>query len=109
MATSWGCHEVRWHTGQVRDCGRGAGSGWLMLPMVPCMDFAAAFNAMREHDQRVTREGWNGEGMWLAIQWPGEDSKMRRPYIYMSPEDGGLVPWDSSQTDLFATDWQIVP
>lgn len=109
MATSWGFQEVWRHTGHVMDGGRGGGSGWLMLPMVPCMDFTAAFNAMREHDQRVTREGWNGEGMWLAIQWPDEGSRMRRPYIYMSPVDGGTFPWTASQMDYFATDWQIVP
>lgn len=72
------------------------------------MDFSTAFNAMREHDHRVARDGWNGEGMWVAIQWPDEHSKMRRPYLYMSPVDGGLMPWEPCQMDLFATDWQIV-
>lgn len=72
------------------------------------MDFGAALNAMRENDQRVTRRGWNGEGQWVELQWPDEHSKMRRPYIYISPVDGGLVPWAPSQTDLLATDWEIV-
>lgn len=72
------------------------------------MDFGAAFQAMREHDHRVTREGWNGEGQWLAIQWPDEHSKMRHPYIYGVPVDGGPVPWLMSNADLFATDWKIV-
>jgi hypothetical protein len=77
--------------------------------MVPCMDFCAALQAMREHDQRVTRDGWNGKGMWVAIQWPDEHSKMREPYVYMSLADGGPVPWVASHADLLATDWRIVP
>lgn len=72
------------------------------------MDFGAALNAMREDDQRVTRRDWNGEGQWIGLQWPDEHSKMRRPYFYISPEDGGLVPWVISQADLLATDWEIV-
>lgn len=79
-----------------------------MVPRVPGMDFGAALAAMREHDHRVTREGWNGEGQWVAIQWPDNHSKMGRPYLYMSPVDGALVPWVASQSDLLATDWQIV-
>ena len=80
-----------------------------MVPMVPCMDFAAAFTAMREHDHRVTRDDPAWEGQWLAIQWADEDSRMRRPYLYASPPDGGLVPWSLANPDLFATDWQLAP
>lgn len=72
------------------------------------MDFGAALNAMREDDQRLTRRGWNGEGQWVTLHWPDEHSKMRRPYFYISPVDGGLVPWMPSQTDLLATDWEVV-
>lgn len=96
------------HSGQVIE-GRGS-TGWLvMVPMVPCMDFSAALTAMREHDQRMTREGWHGEGMWVAIQWPDDHSTMRRPYFYLSPVGGGPVPWVASHSDLLATDWQLVP
>ena len=61
-----------------------------------------------ENGQRVTRAGWNGPDQWLALQTPDENSKMRKPYIYISPVDGELVPWLASQTDIWATDWAIV-
>jgi hypothetical protein len=57
--------------------------------------------------RRVRRAGWNGKGMWLAIQYPDQNSKMNMPYVYMSTVVGQLVPWLCSQTDLLASDWQI--
>lgn len=54
---------------------------------------------------KVARVGWNGKGMWLALQRPDEHSKMTLPYIYMSTVTGDLVPWLASQTDLLAEDW----
>lgn len=58
--------------------------------------------------QRVSREGWNGKGMWLALQTPDSGSKMTLPYIFMSTAQGDLVPWLASQTDLLAEDWSVV-
>jgi hypothetical protein len=60
------------------------------------------------HGSKVTREGWNGPGQYLELQVPDEHSKMRKPYIYISPVDGELVPWLASQTDLLANDWMII-
>lgn len=71
------------------------------------MDFGAALEYLKE-GERVSREGWNGKGMWLKLQEPDENSKMKRPYIYMSPVDGDLVPWVASQSDLLAEDWVYV-
>lgn len=65
-----------------------------------------AVSQMRQ-GSRVRREGWNGKGMWLALQMPDEYSKMGLPYVYMSTVDGRLVPWLCSQTDLLATDWEL--
>ena len=56
---------------------------------------------------RVRRSGWNGKGMWLALQIPDKNSKMTLPYVYMSTAQGQLVPWLCSQTDLLAIDWQL--
>lgn len=67
-------------------------------------NFAAALAALL-NGERATRRGWNGQGMWIALQTPDANSKMTRPYIYMSTVDGDLVPWVASQTDLLATDW----
>lgn len=57
---------------------------------------------------RVRRAGWNGKGMWIAIQKPDAHSKMTEPYIYMRTVHGGLIPWLCSQADLLAIDWEVV-
>lgn len=56
---------------------------------------------------KVRRSGWNGKGMWLALQVPDAHSKMSLPYVYMSTAQGDLVPWLCSQTDLLAVDWEL--
>ena len=71
------------------------------------MDFGDALRHLKGGD-KVSRAGWNGTGMWLALQTPDEHSKMSRPYIYMSTVDGRLVPWVASQSDLLAADWEVV-
>lgn len=69
------------------------------------MNFGLALSFLKEGGA-VTRDGWNGKGMWLRLQEPDAHSKMGRPYIYMSTVDGDLVPWVASQTDLLAEDWR---
>lgn len=69
-------------------------------------DFGWALTALKD-GFRVTRTGWNGKGMWLALQVPDEMSKMTLPYIYMTTVKGDRVPWLASQTDMLATDWQL--
>lgn len=68
------------------------------------MDFGEALTELKG-GSKVTREGWNGKGMFVEMQVPDEHSKMRRPYLFMSPVDGDLVPWVASQSDLLAEDW----
>lgn len=58
-----------------------------------------------QHGLKVARVGWNGRGMYLALQLPDENSKMTLPYIYMKTVQGELVPWLASQTDVLSTDW----
>lgn len=70
------------------------------------MNFGNALAALRS-GKRVTRSGWNGRGMFIELQTPDEHSKMRKPYIYVSPIDGELVPWVASQSDLLANDWMV--
>lgn len=70
-------------------------------------DFGLALDALRG-GRRVSRNGWNGKGMWLDLQAPDADSKMTQPYIFMRTADGSLVPWVASQTDLLARDWAEV-
>jgi len=69
------------------------------------MDLGSALHVLRDGG-KVTRAGWNGAGQWIALQVPDENSKMRKPYLYISPVDGEFVPWLASQTDILATDWE---
>lgn len=71
------------------------------------MDFGEALYALK-HGEKVARVGWNGKGQFIKMQVPDENSKMRHPYLYISPVDGNLVPWVASQTDLLATDWFVI-
>ena len=77
--------------------------------------FGEAIEAMRVGAQ-VCRAGWNGKGIFCAIQPPDEHSKMSAPYIYI--DTTGLdtanpmapkvrVPWLASQTDMLARDWVV--
>lgn len=69
--------------------------------------FAGALYALKA-GKKVQRSGWNGKGMWLALQVPDAHSKMSLPYIYMKTADDKLVPWLASQTDLLSEDWAVV-
>lgn len=71
------------------------------------LTFGEALIALKEN-KKVTRLGWNGANQWIKMQVPDEHSKMRKPYLYISPVDGELVPWLASQTDLLAEDWIII-
>lgn len=70
-------------------------------------NFATAITLIKS-GMKVARQGWNGQGMFITAQFPDTNSKMQRPYIYMSPVDGYLVPWVASQTDLLAEDWYLI-
>ena len=70
-------------------------------------DFGYALEGLRK-GLKAQRTGWNGRGMWLALQTPDAGSKMTLPYIYMSTVQGDMVPWLASQTDLLATDWFVI-
>lgn len=72
------------------------------------MTFSDALFALKS-GSRVARDGWNGKGMWIELQHPSRSSKMTLPYIFLCTADGNLVPWVASHTDLFASDWAVVP
>ena len=68
----------------------------------------------------VQRQGWNGKGMWLGfcvrthLVIHGGDGAAyteapSQPFIVMRTADRKYVPWLASQTDLLATDWQVLP
>lgn len=72
--------------------------------MEPSFDFGEALKKLKA-GLKVSRAGWNGKGMWLALQQPDANSKMSLPYVYMKTAQGDLVPWLASQTDILANDW----
>ena len=71
------------------------------------MNIGGALEELKD-GQKLTRVGWNGPEQYLKLQVPDEHSKMTLPYIYIRTVQGDLVPWLASQTDLLATDWQVV-
>jgi hypothetical protein len=71
------------------------------------MNFGQALELLKQR-REVTRLGWNGRGMWIAMQVPDANSKMTLPYIYMKTVEGDLVPWLASQTDILADDWEAI-
>lgn len=83
------------------------------------MNFGQALERLKA-GKLVTREGWNGKGMFLflvqgstfkvnrepMLQHFGPDIQMTyRAHIDMKTVDGSVVPWVASQTDLLAEDW----
>lgn len=76
--------------------------------MDPTISFSGALLALKD-GRRVARAGWNGKGMWVALQVPDAHSKMTLPYLYMKTADDKLVPWLISQTDALADDWTVLP
>ena len=77
------------------------------LGTITTLTFGGALESLKA-GEIVSRLGWNGADQWLALQKPDGNSKMRKPYLYISPVDGELVPWLASQTDLLAEDWFVV-
>lgn len=95
------------------------------------MNFGEAIQAMRD-GKRVSRSGWNGKGMWLALWRPGTYAASSELFdncpalrdhalearsksldvcgsIVMKTADGSvLFGWLASQTDMLANDWGIV-
>lgn len=91
------------------------------------MNFGQAIESLKE-GSKVARQGWNGKGMYLAIQTgsviakeharggiakcladEGKESITINPHIDMKAADGTcVVGWLASQTDMLAEDWVIV-
>ena len=73
----------------------------------PIYSFSEALQYLK-CGKKVSRIGWNGKDMWIALQVPTEESKMTSPYIYMKCANGKFCPWLGSQTDLLAEDWMVL-
>lgn len=72
---------------------------------------------------KLTRAGWNGKGMFIYLVRGSSFAVNRppllgiypegtvidyRPHVDMRTVDGSCVPWVCSQSDLLATDWEVV-
>lgn len=75
------------------------------------LTFSQALVALK-NGERLARQGWNGVGLHIQIQYPDNHSYMTLPYLFMEyPKghktypDGCRVPWLASQTDLLMDDW----
>ncbi|MEG0431034.1 MAG: DUF2829 domain-containing protein [Anaerovoracaceae bacterium] len=82
------------------------------------MNFGEALE-MLKHGCKVTRDGWNGKGMFLLYvpteKWViiaeiglGIPKENLLPWIGMKTADGKFSPWIASQTDMLAEDWNLV-
>lgn len=94
--------------------------------MNEALTFGDALKALKD-GRRVARRGWNGKGMWIALQEgsviPAEAARggaakgraeegateiVILPHIDMRAADGSIVVgWLASQTDMLAEDWVL--
>lgn len=86
------------------------------------MNFGQALQALKD-GQKVSREGWNGKGIFLFLV-PGSTFEVNRApllgvypagttvryhsHVDMKTAQGEVVPWLCSQTDMLAEDWGVV-
>ena len=86
------------------------------------MDFGDAIRAMK-NGKRVSRDGWNGKGMFLFLVNDSTFTANREPllsimgegtqvqyhaHIDMKTAQGYVVPWLASQSDMLADDWVVI-
>jgi hypothetical protein len=86
------------------------------------VDFSEAIRLLKA-GVAVTREGWNGKGMFIYLVGEGrypagtptgkaiaagqpDNLVPYRPYIAMKTAQGDVVPWVASQSDVLAEDWR---
>jgi hypothetical protein len=89
--------------------------------------FGEALEALKQ-GKRITRQGWNGKGMWLFLLPAGSipahivhDPALKEiveanggtidalPSIRMKTADNKILTgWLASQSDMFAEDWIIL-
>lgn len=85
-----------------------------VIPKTADMRIGDALDALKR-GEKVARKGWNDKGMWLVrvTRWSGNVGAMPpdyeyAPFIVLKTADNTLVPWDASQADSEAMDWQVI-
>ena len=86
------------------------------------MNFSQALESIKAGN-KVSREGWNGKGMFIFLVNGSTFTVNRAPLLGIYPEGtvinyhahvdmktatGEIVPWLCSQTDMLADDWGVV-
>ena len=89
------------------------------------MDFSAALRNCKD-GFKISRDGWNGPNQYVVYQRSYPDGVainvntadalhlpigtvcVFAPYLLMRNAQGVFVPWQASQGDLLAEDWQVV-
>ena len=69
-------------------------------------DFGTAIDFLRE-GIAMRRLYWNWDHK-IELQNPDKNSKMTEPYIYITTEDGNILPWIASHSDILKIDWYKV-
>lgn len=98
----------------------------------PVFDFGSALAHLRAGD-RIRRSGWNGKGMYVSmvtpadfdpatehviavqrvVDWEGNPRReqtqptITQPFAFLFTAQGDRIPWNASQADLFAIDWEV--
>ena len=79
------------------------------------MNIGQAVEALKE-GHRVRRAGWTAIGMRLMLVGAHDGDTTRIPnghpvrsHVVLKDAEEWVVPWNASQTDLLATDWEVVP
>ena len=88
------------------------------------MKFEDALDCLRK-ERRLTRISWNGPGQYVYLVGPGryppstpagreiaalagDGLVSYRPYFALHTVQKDVVPWQPTQSDLLAEDWDIV-
>jgi hypothetical protein len=91
------------------------------------MDIGFAVDELKA-GRRVRRADWSGRNIWLSLTpgqripaskfWSVQNMEFAQSqpdhhvevlsYVTMKTVDDKIVPWLCSQTDLLATDWEVV-
>jgi hypothetical protein len=58
--------------------------------------------------RRVRRGGWDGEDE-ILLHVPDAHSKMTRGYLVIETVTDDRYPWQPSQVDILAEDWEASP
>lgn len=82
------------------------------------LDFGEAIHFLKE-GKKLARAGWNGKGMWVRMIDLYTDREFHvheapdsvgtwTPFIVMKTPGNTLHPWNASQADALANDWEVV-